>query len=31
MTEKRRVYNPRIVAGRAMRQDDFERLHKYLY
>jgi hypothetical protein len=31
MTEKRRIYNPRIVAGgRAMLQADFERLHKYL-
>jgi hypothetical protein len=30
MTEKRRIYNPRIVVGRVMQQDDFERLHKYL-
>ena len=30
MTEEHRFYNPRIVAGRIMRQADFERLHKYL-
>jgi hypothetical protein len=28
MTKKRRVYQPRVVGGQIMIQDDLERLHK---
>jgi hypothetical protein len=30
MKKPRRVYQPRIVGGKIMMQDDLERLHKYM-